>query len=160
MDIIENLRNKIIVSVQAMPNEPLYEEACMKAMMASVKQAEMMGGAIQQQQAALQNPASQQPVKNPNDYVAQTTPLSDEAVSVMQRLDALQSKNGSFGQQGSNAQANNTVSNQSSGNGKQQIEVTVNVKFDNAVFKDAVVRIVTGTEVAQQITNKGMMSNG
>ena len=36
MDIIENLRNKIIVSVQAMPNEPLYEEACMKAMMASV----------------------------------------------------------------------------------------------------------------------------
>ena len=131
-----------------------------QAMMASVKQAEMMGGAIQQQQAALQNPASQQPVKNPNDYVAQTTPLSDEAVSVMQRLDALQSKNGSFGQQGSNAQANNTVSNQSSGNGKQQIEVTVNVKFDNAVFKDAVVRIVTGTEVAQQITNKGMMSNG
>ena len=36
MDIIENLRGKIIVSVQAMPDEPLFDEVCMKSMMASV----------------------------------------------------------------------------------------------------------------------------
>ena len=36
MNIIEKLRGKIIVSVQAMPDEPLYEENCMKGMMASV----------------------------------------------------------------------------------------------------------------------------
>ena len=36
MKIIEKLKGKIIVSVQAMPDEPLYEEASMKAMMASV----------------------------------------------------------------------------------------------------------------------------
>ena len=41
MNIIDNLRGKVIVSSQAMPNEPLYEEECMKAMMASV----VMGGA-------------------------------------------------------------------------------------------------------------------
>jgi N-acylglucosamine-6-phosphate 2-epimerase len=36
MDILEKIRGKIIVSVQAMPDEPLYDEVCMKAMMASV----------------------------------------------------------------------------------------------------------------------------
>lgn len=36
MEILEKIRGKIIVSVQAMPNEPLYDEVCMKAMMASV----------------------------------------------------------------------------------------------------------------------------
>ena len=36
MNIVENLKGKIIVSSQAMPNEPLYEEKCMLAMMKSV----------------------------------------------------------------------------------------------------------------------------
>src|SRR5574344_675883 len=36
MKILENLRNKVIVSVQAMPSEPLYLEECMLAMMKSV----------------------------------------------------------------------------------------------------------------------------
>lgn len=36
MDILEKLKGKIIVSSQAMPNEPLYKEECMQAMMASV----------------------------------------------------------------------------------------------------------------------------
>ena len=35
MDIITNLKGKIIVSSQAMPNEPFYEEECMRAMMQS-----------------------------------------------------------------------------------------------------------------------------
>lgn len=36
MDIIDFLKGKIVVSVQAMPDEPLYKEECMLAMMASV----------------------------------------------------------------------------------------------------------------------------
>lgn len=36
MDIITNLRGKIIVSSQAMPGEPFYDENCMRAMMQSV----------------------------------------------------------------------------------------------------------------------------
>lgn len=36
MNILENLKGKIIVSSQAMPNEPFYDEVCMKAMMQSV----------------------------------------------------------------------------------------------------------------------------
>ena len=36
MDIIEKLRGKVIVSSQAMPDEPLYEETAMTAMMKSV----------------------------------------------------------------------------------------------------------------------------
>lgn len=35
-DVIRRLKNKIVVSVQAMPSEPLYLEKCMVAMMKSV----------------------------------------------------------------------------------------------------------------------------
>ena len=41
MNIIEKLRKKVIVSVQALKNEPLYDEHCMVAMMKSV----ILGGA-------------------------------------------------------------------------------------------------------------------
>ncbi len=36
MDIVNRLKNKVVVSVQAMPSEPLYLEKCMAAMMKSV----------------------------------------------------------------------------------------------------------------------------
>ena len=36
MDAVTRLKNKVVVSVQAMPNEPLYAENCMVAMMKSV----------------------------------------------------------------------------------------------------------------------------
>ena len=41
MDAIKQLKNKIVVSVQAMPSEPLYKEECMVAMMKSA----LKGGA-------------------------------------------------------------------------------------------------------------------
>lgn len=40
-DVIQKLKGKIVVSVQAMPSEPLYQEECMIAMMKSV----LKGGA-------------------------------------------------------------------------------------------------------------------
>ena len=36
MNTLEKLKNQVIVSVQAMPNEPLYKEECLNAMMISV----------------------------------------------------------------------------------------------------------------------------
>ena len=36
MNVVNRLKNKVVVSVQAMPNEPLYAEGCMTAMMKSV----------------------------------------------------------------------------------------------------------------------------
>ena len=36
MNIIESLKNQVIISVQAMPDEPLYKEECIIAMMQSV----------------------------------------------------------------------------------------------------------------------------
>ena len=36
MNTLEKLKNEVIISVQAMPNEPLYKEECLNAMMISV----------------------------------------------------------------------------------------------------------------------------
>jgi len=42
MNILENLKNELIVSIQAMPNEPLYDEICINAMAKSIVE---LGGA-------------------------------------------------------------------------------------------------------------------
>lgn len=36
MEVLDKLKNKVVVSVQAMPDEPLYDEVCINAMMQSV----------------------------------------------------------------------------------------------------------------------------
>ena len=54
MEMIERLRDKIVVSVQAMPSEPLYAENCMLAMMKSVINGG--AGALRVAGASLQNP--------------------------------------------------------------------------------------------------------
>ena len=41
MNVIEKIKNTVIISVQAMPSEPLYQEECMNAMIKSV----LKGGA-------------------------------------------------------------------------------------------------------------------
>ena len=104
-----------------------------------------------QQQAAVQG---QQPGGMQAPWmVASSTPISKEAVSIMQRREAAGQK--MFGEAGS-------VDGQSAGGGggKQQIEVTVNVKFNHAAFAAETVKVVTSGDVAQQITNRGMTSNG
>ena len=62
MNFIKSLKGKIIVSSQAMPNEPLYKEECMLGMMASV----INGGA-----AALRV-AGTRDVKNAKKYFTAT----------------------------------------------------------------------------------------
>ena len=36
MNVVERIKNKVVISVQAMPSEPLYNEVCLDAMMSSV----------------------------------------------------------------------------------------------------------------------------
>ncbi len=36
MNVVERIKNKVVISVQAMPSEPLYNEVCLNAMMSSV----------------------------------------------------------------------------------------------------------------------------
>lgn len=93
-----------------------------------------------------------QPELGQSPLIASSTPISKESVSIMQRREAAGQK--MFGESGS-------IDGQSaSGGGKQQIEVTVNVKFNHAAFAAETVKVVTSGNVAQQITNRGMTTNG
>ena len=105
-----------------------------------------------QQLQQIQSSIIGQPELGQSPLIASSTPISKESVSIMQRREAAGQK--MFGESGS-------IDGQSaSGGGKQQIEVTVNVKFNHAAFAAETVKVVTSGNVAQQITNRGMTTNG
>ena len=101
------------------------------------------------------NPVPQQPVASSSSGgVVMTptaaTPISKEAVSEMQRREAAGQK--MFGESGS------VDGKQANPQKETKVEVTVNVKFNSAMFEKEVVRIATTN--AQSITTTGMNANG